>query len=270
MKGYFKTLIMISAVMISLTLYSQDKAADTKGDVQKQKEEITAEIEQIKEKTKADIEKAKPEIKKSADVADIKKAEPLDQADNEPIRTIMGSKKFMPGGYFAPVIKLTQIGMTGNDIGYFFGLRTGFIMSHNFSLGLAANVLFNPLDRARIGAYNYNGLDTVVNMAYGGVLLEYYIFPKSIVHVSVGVLIGGGAMAFQDGNYWKNQTFNPQTLNGFFTVEPEVNVFLNVTRFFRIGVGATYRYVTGIKDPSITDAAFRGFGGQFMLQLGWF
>jgi hypothetical protein len=269
MKGYLKVFLMVSVVLFSIALFSQEKTADFKEDVDKLKNDTTAEIDQIKEKAKTDIEKAKPEIKKTSEVADNKKTELLDQ-DNEPIKTVMGSKRFIPGGYMAPVIKLSQIGMTGNDIGYFFGLRTGFIMNHNFSLGLAANVLFNPLDRARLGAYNYSGLDSVVNMAYGGVLLEYYIFPKSIVNISVGVLVGGGAMVFQDGNYWKNQTFNPQTLNGFFTVEPEINVFLNVTRFFRIGVGATYRYITGMVDPNITDAAFRGFGGQFMLQLGWF
>jgi hypothetical protein len=262
MKVYLKILIMVSAIMFSLALYSQEKAADIKTDVDKLKENNTVEINQIKEKSQTDIEKAKP---------DIKKTEIIDQSDNEPIKTVIGTKRFMPGGYLAPVLKITQLGT--NDVGYFFGLRTGFIMNHYFSLGVAANILFNPLDRSRIGGYDYTttrGTDSVVNMGYGGILLEYYIFPKSVVHVSIGVLIGGGAVVFQDGNYWQYHKFNPQTLNGFFTLEPEVNVFINITRFFRIGVGATYRYVNGIKDPHVTDAAFSGFGGQLMLQLGWF
>jgi hypothetical protein len=181
---------------------------------------------------------------------------------------LISKGNFKPGGYGAPVFKFTQIGT--NEVGLFFGLRTGFIMNDYFSLGLGANILFNPIDRSKIGGYTYIGPDSVVNMAYGGILLEYYIFPKSFIHVSIGVLIGGGAFAFQDGNYWQYQKFNPQTLNGFFTLEPEVNVFINITKFFRIGVGATYRYVTGIKDPNITDAKLCGFGGQLMLQFGWF
>jgi hypothetical protein len=268
MKNYFKVIILISTVFISFALYSQEKETQAKSDVDKLKDANTSEINQIKDNARADMEKAKPEIKKSSEQPDIKKTELLDQVDNEGIKTIIGTKKFMAGGYGAPVFKITQLG--NNDIAYFAGLRTGFIMNHYFSLGAAANILFNPLDRSRIGAYNYTGTNSVVNMGYGGLLLEYYIFPKSVVHISIGVLIGGGAIAFQDGNYWRNEKFNPNAAYGFFAVEPEINVFVNITRFFRIGVGATYRYVNGIKDANIKDATFSGFGGHLMLQFGWF
>lgn len=261
-------MVMVSAVLFTLALYSQEKPAESKSDVDNLKNANSAEINQIKEKAREDIEKAKPEIKKLPEQSDVKKSEIAEQADSEPIKTVTGSKKFMPGGYGAPVFKITQLG--ANDVAYFAGLRTGFIMNHYFSIGAAANVLINPLDRSRLGGYSYTGTEPVVSMGYGGVMLEYYIFPKSIVHVSIGVLIGGGAFIYQDGNYWQQQKFSINSAYGFFAIEPEINVYVNITRFFRIGAGATYRYVNGIKDTRITDATFSGFGGQLMLQFGWF
>lgn len=202
---------------------------------------------------------------KTAVRGDIRAAEKTEEKE-----TVSQKYKFEPGGYGAAVLKVSQIGNSGTDAGFFFGLRTGFIMNHYFSLGLGANILFNPIDRQQLGVYPYGGTDSVTSMAYGGLLLEYFILPKSFITISIGLLIGGGGMVFQDGNYWKNQTFNPQTVHGFFAIEPEVNIFFNVTKFFRIGLGASYRYVNGIKDPHVTDAAFRGFGGQFSVQFGWF
>jgi hypothetical protein len=203
---------------------------------------------------------------KTAIRGDSKAAEKTDEKEN-----LSAKNKFEPGGYGAVTLKISQIGNTGTDTaGYFIGLRTGFIMNHNFSLGLGINILFNPVDREKLGGVPYTGPDSVITMGYGGLLLEYFIMSKKLVTISIGLLIGGGGMVFQDGNYWKNQTFNPQTVNGFFAIEPEVNVFFNITKFFRIGVGGTYRYVNGIKDPHFTDKGFSGFGGQITVQFGWF
>ena len=202
---------------------------------------------------------------KTAIRGDGKVSEKTDDKENP-----LSRNKFIPGGYGAPVIKISQIGMNGTDVGFFLGLRTGFIMNHYFSLGVGVNILVNPLDRSKLGGYDYAGNYTVSNMGYAGILLEYFLFPKSLVSISIGVLIGGGGLVFQDGNYWRNESFNIQTVHGFFAIEPEINVFFNITRFFRVGLGVTYRYVNGIRDPYITDAAFRGFGGQLTLQFGWF
>ena len=56
----------------------------------------------------------------------------------------------------------------------------------------------------------------------------------------------------------------------FFIAEPEISLMLNVVRFLRIGISASYRYIYGIDTPGISDKDFSQFAGSFICAFGWF
>ncbi len=55
-----------------------------------------------------------------------------------------------------------------------------------------------------------------------------------------------------------------------FVIQPTLGVELNVTRFFRIEAGSSYRYVIGTDLDDMTDDDLRGFGAELTLKFGKF
>ena len=74
------------------------------------------------------------------------------------------------------------------------GMNFGMIIDHQLSIGLAGygwcnhDRLYYPEITDTTGAYLEGG--------YGGLLLEYTLFPTSPVHLTFPVLIGGGAASY--------------------------------------------------------------------------
>jgi hypothetical protein len=104
-----------------------------------------------------------------------------------------------------------------------------------------------------------NATSYMSGIGYGGFLMEYYLFPKNVVNFSIGTIIGAG------GGHNNLDSYSP-----FFVLEPEVNVFVNVTQFFRLGVGASYRYTSGLNVGTLNDANFRGFSVGLLFEFGKF
>ena len=55
-----------------------------------------------------------------------------------------------------------------------------------------------------------------------------------------------------------------------FVAEPGAHLELNVTRWFRPGIGAGYRYVNGSDLPGVTDGSLGGAVGTLTFKFGRF
>ena len=53
-------------------------------------------------------------------------------------------------------------------------------------------------------------------------------------------------------------------------VEPGANLEFNVTRFFHLGLGASYRYVQGLSMSSLTDEQLLSWAINLNLKFGSF
>ena len=152
------------------------------------------------------------------------------------------------GGYGGPVVRLSSI---NNEFCVLLGGRGGWIINHAFVVGgggygLATDILVN-------------GKKLV--MGYGGLELGYVFLSDSLVHFTVHSLFGFGGVSLET---------DPASADEFFVIEPEATVVLNVTRFFRIGAGASYRMVTGVTASGLSDAALSGLTGQLVFKFGTF
>lgn len=195
---------------------------------------------------------------------EVKKVKP-EKKDNPP-RTLLEGKDFTLSGYGAPVYKISP---TGKTWGHFVGGRGGFILNDIFIIGGGGYGLVHPDKREKLSGETYTGTEPYIHMGYGGGLLELHFSPKSLFHISAGVLLGAGGITFDTKS---EDTDNDRERHGdtFFVAEPEINLFVNVTRFLRIGIGASYRYVNGINSEELSDSDFRGPAAQVMFAFGWF
>ena len=172
----------------------------------------------------------------------------------EPMETLFSDEPLQVSGYVGPEAQFTS--MKGN-FGFLLGGRGGAIFNDRFVVGGAAYGLVQPTLNLPL-----DGDTKRMGVGYGGLLLEYYFSPRSLINYSVGALVGSGGVA-EIGDRAGRRT-------AFFVLQPEVNVFVNVTRFFRVGTGVAYRYSNGLNLNGFTDDDFRGFSGSLIFAFGGF
>jgi hypothetical protein len=151
------------------------------------------------------------------------------------------------------------------------GFRAGVILD-NFVLGFSGAGLAHPNKRTEFGDKSYTDNKDYVNFGYGGGMIEYYFFPKRLVHLSIGTTIGGGGLSFSShkDNDDDDDNEHHSTADKFFVVEPEANIFVNITRFCRVGIGGSYRYIKGLDNETYKDKHFSGPNVKVIAAFGWF
>ena len=164
------------------------------------------------------------------------------------------------GGFGAPVVKFTQI---DDQFGVMVGGRGGWIINGSFVIGGGGYGLANLDDFEHLT--NTAGDRGRLSMGYGGLELTYVLRPDQLVHLSLGVLIGAGGVVWNPlGQSWNQED------DAFFVTEPELDVVLNVTEFFRAGLGVSYRIVQGVELFDLRDGDIAGLAGVVILKFGKF
>lgn len=187
------------------------------------------------------------------------------------IKTIFdGIKAPKVGFYVGPEAAYTQF--KGRDV-FLMGVNLGVILNHWFSAGLAGYGIVNsgklwyPNIIDSTGAYLYGG--------YGGLKVEFRVFPKFPVHFSFPLLIGGGVMSYNNYNYdYLNSYYNESGTNldwsVFFVVEPGLNAEINIVKFMRLGMGVSYRYTPNLVLQNTPADLINNFTFNLNLKFGRF
>ena len=162
------------------------------------------------------------------------------------------------GGYVGPVVKFTTI---NNDWEVMVGGRGGWIINHSFVLGGGGYGLVTDVEAEHIDRTG----DVVLELGYGGGMLEYVGYPNELIHYSVSLLIGGGGV-----NYVREITNTRlySDADAFFVLEPEVNFMVNITTHFRAGVGAGYRLISGVDLAGLSDSDIGGLSINMVFKFG--
>jgi hypothetical protein len=164
------------------------------------------------------------------------------------------------GGYGGPVVK---IGEVAGSTGVWLGGRGGWIINldpdHAISLGGGG---YGLVTEHRIPTDN----DLFALTGYGGFEIEYINQSYRLFHFTVSSLLGGGGLMLRDRNFEDVQ----DDVDSYFVFEPAVQAELNVTHFFRISAGASYRMTSGISRFGFSDSDFSGLNGIITLKFGKF
>jgi len=173
---------------------------------------------------------------------------------------------FEKGGFGGAVVKFTSI---NDQSAVMVGGRGGWIINHSLVLGggvygvvtevnAPAGVL--PLERP---------LD--IEFGYGGFEMEYIIHPKSLVHFSIYTLIGGGVTNFvKDVGAVTESNEQAGESDFMFVLEPAVNAELNVTTWFHLNGGVSYRLTSGVNQEGLNDCDFSGMAATLTFKFGKF
>ena len=129
--------------------------------------------------------------------------------------------------------------------------KGAWVINHSISLGFAGTGFFN-----------------------GGFFFEPILLAKSPVHLTFPILIGGGGVSTIPQNYWDwDDSYYPYDYDIFFLVEPGVELEFNMVKFFRVALGASYRWTNGIilqesADLSVAPDALDGFNFYMNFKFG--
>jgi hypothetical protein len=193
------------------------------------------------------------------------------RAQKQEIKTIF-SQPAKVTGFGALEAKYSKV---NEQYGTLLGVNGGVIINRHFTLGLAAYGLSSS---NKVESNNPNQ-DQFLYSGYGGLLLGYNIFPKEIIHFNFPLLLGYGRFEVTDRDYFndfvRNEEFNLDDRiehSNALVIEPGVEMEINVAKFFRIGLGTSYRMVHGstLSLTQITDDNLSNWSTQVSLKFGKF
>jgi len=203
-----------------------------------------------------------------------------DQKEQDEIKTLFRKgkphQKPVIGYFIGPEFGYTQF--KGNKNVFLLGASMGVTINHWCSIGLAGygiansgsikydTLVYDDIDRKWQSANLYGG--------YGGLLLEFLVLPKSPVHVAFPILIGGGGLTYMYRPEYVNKYdwggYQTVDWDAFFVIQPGVKVEFNIVKFFRIGVGASYRYTPDLDLVNTSANLINQFNANLSLKFGKF
>lgn len=179
------------------------------------------------------------------------------------------------GGYFGFTFGYTEV--DGNPA-LQSGGRLMFVANHYLGIGFGGKgFVTNPQEVPYYGTNpNITNLYKATSGGYGGLYLEPVIFSLKPVHLSLPILIGAGAMGEStwsntawDDYYYHDGATNVSSV--FFVAEPGIDLEFNIAKWFRIGLGASYRITSDVEGlTEISAEPQNGFNYNMTFKMGWF
>lgn len=132
---------------------------------------------------------------------------------------------------------------------FFANLKAGVVFNHKWVWGLHAGQSLMKIPR-------YNDLTMMtenLEFTQGGMYVEYRLFPHKLVHVSIPINVG--VLQTESENEfngpWGVEEMEREYTN--FYLEPGLNIELNVSKFVKFQVGASYRFNDAMIAPKNSD-----------------
>jgi hypothetical protein len=158
------------------------------------------------------------------------------------IKTLFGHDS--EGGVYG--VLSTGFSLIDNRHAVLFGGRFGWLANHSVGIGFGGTGFMNE--------FHYEpflGREVSLAGGYGGIYIEPILFARFPVHLSFPVLFGAGGISYVS----KESSMNDNLIEdsaAFLLIEPAAEVELNITRYCRLSMGASYRF------PTSFDVGFSG------------
>jgi hypothetical protein len=180
-------------------------------------------------------------------------------------KTLFGHENFR-GAYGAFTIGYSEIDQKQAVI---FGGRFEWLAGHSIGLGFGGSGFINE--------YHYEpavNRDVFLTGGYGGLYIEPILMPNFPVHLSFPLLLGAGGISYitEDMDYDHNMIEDSEA---FLIAEPSAEIELNLTRRFRLALGASYRFTTPFDvgmsgSPTVSSRALEEFSFLMTFKFGRF
>ena len=184
---------------------------------------------------------------------------------NNEFQTLFGNEKHN-GAYGAFTIGYSEIDQKQAVL---FGGRFEWIIGHSIGLGFGGNGFINEF-HYEPALYS----DIFLTGGYGGIYIEPILMPNFPVHLAFPILLGAGGISYVTED-WDNHYNMIEDTEAFLIAEPGAEIELNLTRYFRLALGTSYRFTTpfnvGLPDsPNVNSDALKGFSFLMTFKFGRF
>lgn len=190
-----------------------------------------------------------------------------EEFDSDRKRVLFDQVSVTHGGQISAIDQISYINGNWSNLT---GGKATWIINHKLSIGGEGFGLTYPVNRDEFTGKPYSGTETKAGLGYGGVFVEYFFWPESIITLSPGLMVGAGGFGYYNKNDTDQTQESKSSSDIFFIVTPEINILLNVTRYIRIGAGLSYRFVNGLDTEGFTDGDLRGFSLSLSVSAGFF
>ncbi|MFH2144100.1 MAG: hypothetical protein ABIJ97_16865 [Bacteroidota bacterium] len=187
----------------------------------------------------------------------------VQQKDNDEIKTLLGDVNSY-GLYLGLTLNYSVL---NNENAMFIGGKGALVIGHGLAIGLAGYGFSNDYKWNPVMKQNVN-----LEGGYGGFYIEPIIFPKFPIHIALPVFVGVGGISYMGDNYysyddWENYV---EDNDAFVLIEPGVEMEMNLVRFLRVSIGASYRYSSDIRLMNVKSDVLNGLSTGITFKFGGF
>lgn len=189
---------------------------------------------------------------------------------NEP-RTILGNDPKAIGGYLS-----FHLGnaMLENQDALMGQIRLAARIDHSFSIGITGTLFSDYINGLNFDRPENFPDGYYVEGGYGGFFIEPVFAPHFPVHLSFPLMIGAGGVLFTEeysDDYWEYQSGRYSTESSpFVIVEPGVELEVNLVRYIRFTLGASYRFTNAIQMDAGREHLLNGMTINGGIKMGVF
>lgn len=166
-----------------------------------------------------------------------------------------------------------KVGDLNGERGLLVGAYGGFIINRRYLFGVAGYGLVTNVEFEGIVPGQTEPKKLNLHGGYGGVIIGGTIAPKELIHISFPIVLGAGSLEVVDKDFFINNPADSEfTVENtvFFVAEPGIEVEFNITKYFRLGAGVTYRYVSGTELENVKDDDISGTTALISFRFGRF
>ncbi len=191
------------------------------------------------------------------------------EAEDRPATLFGGDTDYAFGGFGGLGVMYTRF--AGMDAVSVCG-EGAVIIDHALTLGGGGCGVTRLAKAQNFGDAIYDS-DQRMAFGYGGAIGRYHFFSRKVVNLSVGTLIGAGALTV--GTRKPDADRGDMSLedtrdDAVFVLEPQVGGYANLTRWLRVGASVGYRFVAGVDFAGVKSSDLAGPSAGLQIQAGWF
>lgn len=151
------------------------------------------------------------------------------------------TEKTVLSGFGSPFVEFSSV---NNQFAVCIGGGGGLIINHSVFIGAYFEGIVTKHYREDLQSI-VDAERPMISFEHGGLWLGYIYKDKKAIHGGLSTKLGWGEIDLKDGD-GGNPASDYDYRDRIFTITPQVEMELNMTKWFRINVGVGYRFVAGI------------------------
>lgn len=185
---------------------------------------------------------------------DFSSSETNSDSDDNKVQTLMNSFTLKRiSGFGGPTVSYTSI---NGEFAVMSGGGGGVIINNLFIGGYGEGVS---------NYINSNAENSIrdIGFGHGGFWVGYEIAPEKMIHPVISSRFGWGGISGTNSE-------NRHLRDNVYVVVPTISAEINLTRFFKVNIGAEYRQTFNVNMEDLTSKDFSNAGVYMSFIFGWF